>query len=66
MGWVVNATSRSLFRRERPGTHCTGGWLGSWADLNKCGKSRLHRDFIPGPSSPQGVATTTTLSRSSN
>jgi hypothetical protein len=37
--------------RERPGTHCTGGWVGPRAGLDRCGKSRLHRDSIPGPSS---------------
>jgi hypothetical protein len=25
MGWVVNATPRPLYRRERPGTYCIGG-----------------------------------------
>jgi hypothetical protein len=24
---------------ERPGTHCTGGWVGPRADLERCGKS---------------------------
>jgi hypothetical protein len=28
MGWVVNATSLPPYARERPGTHCIGGWLG--------------------------------------
>jgi len=28
MGWVVNATPRPLYPQERPGTHCTGGWVG--------------------------------------
>ena len=27
--------------RERPGTHCTGGWVGPRARLDRCGKSRL-------------------------
>ena len=27
--------------RERPGTHCTGGWVGLRAGLDRCGKSRL-------------------------
>ena len=31
MGWVVNATPRPLYPRERPGTHCTGGWVGTRA-----------------------------------
>jgi len=25
---------------KRPGTHCIGGWVGSSADLDGCGKSR--------------------------
>ena len=40
------------YSRERPGTHFTGGWLGLKAGLDRCGKSRPHRDSIPGPSSP--------------
>ena len=27
-GWVVNATPRQLYPRERLGTHCIGGWVG--------------------------------------
>ena len=53
LGWAVSATSRPLYPRERPGTHCTGGWVGLRAGLDGCGKSRSHRDPIPGPSSPQ-------------
>ena len=37
---------------ERPGTHCTEGWVGPRAGLDECGKSRPHRDLIPGPSRP--------------
>jgi hypothetical protein len=37
---------------ERPGTHCTGGWVGLKVGLEGCGRSRLHRNSIPGPSSP--------------
>ena len=51
-GRVVNATPRPLHPRERPGTHCIGGWVGPRAGLDGCGKSRPHRDSIPGPSSP--------------
>jgi hypothetical protein len=40
----------ALYLRERPDTHCTGGWLGAWAGLDRCGKSFPHRDSIPGPS----------------
>ena len=49
--WVVNATPRPLYPRERPSTHCTGGWVGLGASLDRRGKSRPHRDSIPGPSS---------------
>jgi len=34
MGWVVNATPRPLYPRERPGTLCMGGWVGSRAGLD--------------------------------
>ena len=51
---------RSL-SRERSGTHYTGGWVGPRAGLDRRRKSRLHRDSIPGPSSPQPVAIATTL-----
>jgi len=52
MGWVVSATLRPLYPWERPGTHCTGGWVGPRADVDECGKSYPHRHSIPGPSSP--------------
>jgi len=51
-GWVVNVTPWSLYPRERPGTHCTGGWVGNSAGLEGCGKPRPYRDSIPVPSSP--------------
>jgi hypothetical protein len=34
LGWEVNATPG-----ERPGTHCTGGWVGPRAGLEGSGKS---------------------------
>jgi len=37
---------------KKPVTHCTGGWVDHRAELKGCGKSRLQRDSIPGPSSP--------------
>jgi hypothetical protein len=52
MGWVVSTTARPLYPRERPGTHCRGGWVGPRAGLDVCEKSRPLRDSIPGPSSP--------------
>jgi len=45
----VSRPGRSLPPRERPGTHCTGGWVGRRASLDRCGKSRPHRDSIPRP-----------------
>jgi hypothetical protein len=56
MGWVVNATPWTIYLRERPGTHCVRGWVGSRAGLGGCGKSRPPRDSIPRPSMPQRVA----------
>ena len=63
MGWVVNATPRPLYPRERPGTHCIEGWVSPRARLDRCGKSRPHQDLIPGPSRLQRVAIPTELSR---
>jgi hypothetical protein len=37
---VVTITPGRLYPRERPGTHCTGGWVGPGAGLDRCGKSR--------------------------
>ena len=50
----------AIYPRERPGTHCTGGWVGPRAGLDD-GKTRPHRDSIPEPSSPQSVAIPTEL-----
>jgi len=52
MGLVVNASPRPLYPRETPGTHCIGGWVATTAGLDWCGKTRPHRDSIPGPSKP--------------
>ena len=41
--------SAALYPRQRPGTHCAGGWVGPRAGLDRCGKSR---PLDPGPSSP--------------
>jgi hypothetical protein len=49
--WVVNAMPWSLYPWDRPGTHCIGGLVGPRAGLDGCGKSRPHRNSIPGPSS---------------
>ena len=36
----------ATYPRERPGTHCTGGWVGLRAGLDRCGKSHPYRDFF--------------------
>ena len=51
----------AFYPQERHGIHCTGGWVGPRAGLDRCWKSRFHRDSIPGPSSPQPVALPTEL-----
>jgi len=63
MGWVVNVTPWPLYPRERPGTHCIGGWMGPRTGLDGGGNSRSHRDSILGPSSPWRVAIPAALSR---
>ena len=45
--WVVSTTLRPLYPRERPGTHCTGGWVGPRAGLDGCGKYRPQPGFDP-------------------
>jgi hypothetical protein len=42
--WVVITTPQPVYLREGRDTHCTGGWLGRWAGLEVCEKSRLYRD----------------------
>jgi hypothetical protein len=58
---VVGTTLWPLYPWDRPGTHCTGGWVGPRASLDVCEKFRPHRDSIPRPSSLQSVAIPTEL-----
>ena len=44
---MVNATPRPLYLRERPGTHCKGGWVGPTAGLERCGKYHPPPGFDP-------------------
>jgi hypothetical protein len=37
--WSASHPGR-LYPRERPGTHCIGGWVGPGAGMDRCGKSR--------------------------
>jgi len=52
MWWVVNATPRPLYRRERPGTHRIGCWVDPTAGLDGCGKSRPPPTGIRSPDHP--------------
>jgi hypothetical protein len=36
-----------FYPRKRPGTHCTGGWVGHRAGLDRCEKSRPPPGFDP-------------------
>ena len=51
----------ALSSGKRPGTRCIGGWVDPRALLDWRGKSRPHRDSIPGPSSSYRVAILTEL-----
>jgi len=42
----------AVYSQERRGIHCIGGWVGPRTVLEGRGKSRLHLDSNPGPSSP--------------
>jgi len=55
MGWVVNATPRLLYPRERPGTHCIGGWVGPIAGLDSAENLAPPPAFDPRGLSGKGV-----------
>jgi hypothetical protein len=51
-GGQRQAPAAALPPRKRPGTHCTGGWVGpKWAGLDECRKSLQPPGFDP-PDSP--------------
>jgi len=43
-GVGVNAALLPHYPRERPSTHCVGGWVDLRAGLDWCGRTRPHRD----------------------
>ena len=51
--------------RERPGTHCTGGWVGPRAGPDRCGKSRPQPGFDPWTVQPVASRYTDYANRSS-
>ena len=57
---MVNATPRLPYPQEWPSSHLL------CEPQHQTGKSRPHKDSIPGPSSPQYVAIPTELSRSTH
>ena len=48
--WIISATFRQLYPRERPGFHCTLGWVGLEALLD--GSENLAKDGIRSPDRP--------------
>jgi hypothetical protein len=44
---VISITPWSLYPQERPGTYCTGAWVGPRAGLDVCEKSRPHGAWSP-------------------
>ena len=60
MGWVVNATARPLYARERPGTYRIGGWV-SPPDLVWTGTENL---AFPGYANETSWRTSDCISKS--
>jgi hypothetical protein len=56
---ALDGVARPLYPRERPGTHCIGGWVGSTAGLDGCAKSRPPPGF--NPRTVQAVASSYTI-----
>ena len=50
-----------IYPRERPGNHCTVGWVVPRAGLDRCGKSRPPMVLDLGPSNPWPVTTPTEI-----
>ena len=44
---VLAALTHPPTPQQKPGTHYTGGWVGSRAGLDRCGKSRPPPGFDP-------------------
>jgi hypothetical protein len=42
----------ALYPRERPGTNCKGGWVGTRAGVDRCEKSRPTPEFDPRAAQP--------------
>ena len=55
MEWVVKATPWPLYSLEGFGTHCIGGWAGSRASLDGCGKCRPTPGFDPRTAQPVAI-----------
>ena len=51
-GRVVSIMPQPLYPQERPGTHCTVGWVGPRAGLDGCRKSHPPLGFDPQTAQP--------------
>jgi len=60
---MPKSAPRLLYSRRRPGCHSLFGWMGLRAGLDRNGKTRLHWNSIPGPTSPYRVPLRTALYR---
>ena len=54
-------TPAAVYPRNKPGTHCTGGWWNPGLVWTGAEILAPHRDLITGPSSSQSVTIPTTL-----
>jgi len=59
--WSAARPGRTLLPGERAGTHFPGGWVGPRAGLDRCGKTRPHRDSTPDRPAHSSVAKPTEL-----
>jgi hypothetical protein len=64
--WGQRHAPGAPYPRERAGTHCTGGWVGLRAGLDRCGKSRLPPGFDPRTVQPVGSRYTDYATRPPN
>jgi hypothetical protein len=59
----ISSSSSSNKEGKITGTHCIGGWVEPRTGMDGYGKSRPHRDSIPGPSGLYRVSIPSELSR---
>ena len=62
-GFLTPRSGRFIYKKKTPGTRCIGSLVSPRIGLDRCGKSRNHKDSILRPSSPSRVALPTELSQ---